>query len=105
VDIYPGIKKGYINCEHQWWFPELEQSGRGFQLCQINCLVPTYHEAQCRICGSGYLRGYAVKVYKATPENSPFGNPVPCGEDGTEIIHDCSDQRLKDWAVLDYEGR
>ena len=26
-----------------------------------------------------------MKVYKATPENSPFGNPVPCGDDGTEI--------------------
>ncbi|MBQ6452954.1 MAG: molybdopterin dinucleotide-binding protein, partial [Coriobacteriales bacterium] len=105
VDIYPGIKKGFINAEHQWWFPELEQAGRGFQLSQINCLVPTYHEARCRICGSGYLRGYAVKVYKATPENSPFGNPVPCGADGTEIIHTPDDPRLKEWAVLDYEGR
>ena len=27
-----------------------------------------------------------MKVYKATPENSPFGNPVPCDDDGTEII-------------------
>ena len=104
VDIYPGIKPGYIHCEHQWWFPELEQAGRGFQLSGINCLVPTYYEARCRLCGSGYLRGYAVNVYKATAANSPFGNPVPCGEDGTPIICDSSDPRLKEWLPT-YEGR
>ena len=40
-----------------------------------------------------------MKVYKATPENNPFGNPIPCGNDGTEIIHDSSDPRLKLWAI------
>ena len=45
-----------------------------------------------------------MKVYKATPENSPFGNPVPCGDDGTPIIHTCDDPRLKEWQPL-YEGR
>ena len=24
VDIYAGIKPGTINCEHQWWYPELD---------------------------------------------------------------------------------
>jgi hypothetical protein len=43
------------------------------------------------------MRGFAVKIYKATPENSPFNNPVPCDTDGTEIIHDASDPRLKEW--------
>ena len=105
VDIYPGIKPGEINCEHQWWFPELEQSGRGFELTGVNCLIPWGKDMQDRHCGSGYLRAYCVKVYKATPENSPFNDPVPCGVDGTEIIHTSDDQRLKDWAVLDYEGR
>ena len=38
-------------------------------------------------------------MYKRQPENSPFGNPVPCGNDGTEIIHDSSDPRLKLWAI------
>ena len=45
-----------------------------------------------------------MKVYKATPENSPFGNPVPCGEDGTPIIYDSSDERLKTW-MPNYEIR
>ena len=38
-----------------------------------------------------------VNIYKATAENSPFGNPVPCDHNGNEIIHDASDPRLKEW--------
>ena len=43
-----------------------------------------------------------MKIYKATPENSPFGNPVPCDHHGNEIIHDASDPRLKEW-LPDYK--
>jgi anaerobic selenocysteine-containing dehydrogenase len=95
VDIYEGIQPGIINAEHQWWYPELDQAGKGFELSGINCLVT--RNDQDRHCGSSYLRAYPVKVYKATAENSPFGDPVPCGNDGTEIIHDASDPRLKEW--------
>ena len=56
------------------------------------------------ICGASYLRAYNVKVYKATADNSPFGNPEPCGEDGTPIICDASDPRLLDW-MPNYEIR
>lgn len=95
ADLYYGIAPGVINCEHQWWFPELDQADKGFGLSTINALVnPDEYDP---ICGASHLRAYNVKVYKATPENSPFGNPVPCGEDGTEIIHDSSDPRLKLW--------
>mgnify|MGYP006903029151 FL=1 len=45
-----------------------------------------------------------MKVYKATPENSPFGNPVPCDVDGTEMITSPDDPRLKEW-LPNYEGR
>lgn len=102
VDLYAGIKEGTINCEHQWWFPELEQSGKGHELCAVNHLID--HDARDPHCGASNLRAYLGKIYKATPENSPFGNPVPCGNDGTEIIHDSSDPRLKEW-VPTYEGR
>ncbi len=102
ADIYYGIKQGVINCEHQWWFPELDQADKGYSLSTINCLVNG--DAQDPVCGASYLRAYNVKVYKATPENSPFGNPCPCGEDGTEIIHDASDPRLKEW-LPNYEIR
>ncbi len=95
VDLYYGIEPGVVNCEHQWWFPELEQADKGYGLCTINCLVS--EEDQDPVCGASYLRAYNVKVYKATPENSPFGNPVPCGDDGTPIICDSSDPRLKKW--------
>ena len=104
ADLYYGVNKGVVNLEHQWWFPELEQADHGFPLSNCNCLVTTGVGYQDPICGASYLRAYPVKIYKATPENSPFGNPVPCGEDGTEIIHLSDDERLKAWMPT-YEGR
>ena len=51
------------------------------------------------------MRGVRCKIYKATPENCPDGKVIPCAtEDGTEIIHDSSDPRLKEW-MPDYEIR
>ncbi|NHM16552.1 molybdopterin-dependent oxidoreductase [Eggerthellaceae bacterium zg-887] len=100
VDLYEGIEPGVVNCEHQWWYPELNQMGHGFELSGVNCLV--YRDVRDRHSASSYLRAYPVKVYKATPENSPFNNPVPCGEDGKEIITAGNDPRLKEWAVLNY---
>ena len=102
ADIYEGIEPGCVNCEHQWWYPELDQAGHGFELSGVNCLVS--RKLNDRHSASSYLRGYPVKIYKATPENSPFGNPVPCGNDGTPIIHDANDERLRTWAQLNYEG-
>lgn len=95
VDLFYGIKPGVINCEHQWWFPELNCATRGYDLSSINCL--NNKDAQCPISGASQLRAIPVKVYKATPENSPFNNPVPCGPDGAEIIYKASDPRLKAW--------
>jgi anaerobic selenocysteine-containing dehydrogenase len=100
VDIYEGIQEGIVNCEHQWWYPELNEVGHGFSLSGVNCLVTK--ELRDRHSASTYLRSYPVKVYKATADNSPFGNPVPCGEDGTEIITAGNDPRLKEWAKLNY---
>ncbi|MCD8207040.1 MAG: molybdopterin-dependent oxidoreductase [Bacteroidales bacterium] len=102
IDLYYGIEPGVCNAEHQWWYPELDQPDHGFKLSGVNCLIDRH--AQDRICGSSNLRVYGVHVYKATPANSPFGNPVPCADDGTEIIHTCDDPRLKEW-LPDYEGR
>ncbi len=101
ADLYYGIDKGTVNLEHQWWFPELQQADKGFKLCGANCLVDK--DAHDKMSSTSNLRCYPVKVYKATPENSPFGNPVPCGDDGTEIIHDASDPRLNEWLPV-YDG-
>ena len=97
ADLYHGIAPGTVNLEHQWWFPELNQADKGYDLCGCNCLVTTGKGYQDRISGTSYLRAYPVNIYKATPENSPFGNPVPCDHKGNEIIHDASDPRLKEW--------
>ena len=75
-----GYRARRTNREHQWWYPELNKAGRGFDLSGVNCLVT--RELRDRHCGASYLRAYPVKIYKATPENSPFGNPCPCGNDG-----------------------
>lgn len=102
VDLYAGIKQGTINLEHAWWFPEINDASHGWQLCHCNVLVDRW--AQDPFVGSSQLRAYPVKVYKATAENSPFGNPVPCADDGTPIICSASDPRLKEWTPV-YEGR
>ena len=102
VDLYYGIRPGVINCEHQWWLPELDQADHGFPLVGVNCLQNG--EESDRLCASAHARAYSVKVYKATAENSPFGNPVPCGDDGTEMITSATDERLKLW-MPNYEIR
>jgi anaerobic selenocysteine-containing dehydrogenase len=105
ADLYWGIDEGVANANHQWWYPELDQPGHGFELSAINMLQTPSN--QDPICGASALRAYPVKIYKATAENSPNGNPVPCGNDGQEIITSPSDPRLKAWMATDedYEGR
>ena len=95
ADLYYGIAPGTINCEHQWWMPEFKGAMKGLDLVNVNTLVNK--DLRDPLCGSSYARAYNVKVYKATPENSPNGNPVPCDVDGTEMIHSCDDPRLKEW--------
>jgi anaerobic selenocysteine-containing dehydrogenase len=103
ADLYYGIRPGQVNLEHQWWYPELEQADKGFSLSGANCLIDRH--AQDPHAGISNLRSYAVKIYKATPENSPFGNPVPCDNQGKPIIHTVDDPRLKEWAIPLLEGR
>lgn len=95
ADLYHGISEGVINANHAWWLPEFDQQGRGFDLVSINCVMNPYNQDE--ICGASTVRSTAVRVYKATPENSPFGNPVPCDKNGNPMIHDASDPRLKEW--------
>lgn len=102
ADLYYGINKGVVNCEHQWWLPEFSGATKGFDLVNVNCL--TDKNAQCPIGGATNVRAYPVKLCKATPENSPYGNPVPCDVDGTEMITSPDDPRLKEWLPT-YEGR
>lgn len=103
ADLYYGIDKGVINLEHAWWFPELPGPTRGETLCDCNRLNDP--DNQDPIIGSTCMRGYLAKVCKATPENCPDGHVIPrAPEDGTEIIYDSSDPRLKAW-LPNYEIR
>jgi anaerobic selenocysteine-containing dehydrogenase len=103
ASLFYGIAPGVIECDHAWWFPELPAPTHGWDLSNINVLVDP--AAQDPINGAATLRAYLVKVYKATSENSPFGNPVPCApEDGTPIIASREDERLKDWMPLSDEA-
>ena len=95
ADLYYGIQKGVINLEHTWWLPEFKGVTKGFDLVHCNAIINK--DLRDPLIGSNYLRAYNVKIYKATPENSPFNNPVPCDYDGTEMITSPRDPRLKEW--------
>ena len=102
ADLYYGVAEDVVNLEHTWWYPEVEDAGHGFQLSAVNQLID--QDVQDPHSGSSNLRAYQVKIYKATPENSPFNNPVPCDSKGVPIIHTSDDPRLKEWLPT-YEGR
>ncbi len=96
VDLYEGIAKGWANAEHAWWYPELPAPTHSFELSCIDCIWDP--NGQDKFIGSSHMRGVPVKIYKATPENCPDGQVIPCApEDGTPIIADASDPRLKEW--------
>ena len=103
VDLYHGIAKGWANAEHAWWFPELPAPTHGCMLSNIECIWDPH--GQDKFISSHHMRGVPVKIYKATPENCPDGKVIPCApEDGTKIIYDASDPRLKEW-LPNYEIR
>ena len=95
LDLYYGISKGVVNANHAWWFPEMDTASHGYELVNINCVMDPY--GQDVVCGAATMRSVPVLVYKATEENSPFGNPVPCDPQGNPCICDASDPRLKEW--------
>ncbi|WP_456035185.1 molybdopterin dinucleotide binding domain-containing protein [Senegalimassilia anaerobia] len=99
ADLYYGIKEGTINANHAWWYPEMDTASHGFELVGINCCTDKY--AQCWVCGASQLRGIPALIYKATPENSPFKNPVPCDPQGNPAITNANDPRLKEWLSND----
>lgn len=88
ADLYHGIAPDVIQCEHQWWFPEMPAPEHGWRYSAVNQLVDSH--AQCELCGSVNLRAYAVKIYKA---EAPEG-----------IILSGKDERLKKW-LPEFEGR
>ena len=97
-------RKGTINCEHQWWYPgaqdQTRQGPRAVRRQPSNRpLGPATPTAAPPTCAPTWAR--STRPRRRT---RPFGNPVPCGHDGTEIIHDASDPRLKEWLPV-YEGR
>jgi hypothetical protein len=95
LDVYQGIKQGVVNANHAWWYPEIDTASHGFELVGINCTLDPY--AQDKVCGAATMRSVPVVIYKATEDNSPFGNPVPCDPDGNPVIWDATDDRLKVW--------
>lgn len=95
LDLYYGISQGVVNANHAWWYPEVDSASHGYELVSINCVMNPY--GQDVVCGAATMRSVPVQIYKATEENSPFNNPVPCAPDGTPVIADASDERLKEW--------
>ncbi len=102
ADLYYGIGRKVANANHTWWYPELCGPKHGFDLSNINMLV--HKDDQDPICGAAALRAYPVKIYKATPDNCPNGQVIPCDEQGTPIIASADDPRLKEW-LPDYDSK
>ncbi|MBQ6586362.1 MAG: molybdopterin-dependent oxidoreductase, partial [Coriobacteriales bacterium] len=103
VDFYYGIAKGTVNANHQWWFPENVGPDLGYDLCNINII--NYKDDKDPVCGAATLRAFPCKIYKATPENSPYNDPIPRDPvTGERIIYSADDPRLKEWLPT-YEGR
>ena len=63
ADLYYGIKPNMINAEHQWWYPELAQADKGYELSCINCI--TDRKTQDKYNGSIECAHYPVKVYQS----------------------------------------
>jgi anaerobic selenocysteine-containing dehydrogenase len=115
VDLYYGIKGTttggtlannlpVCNANHQWWYPEFEYATHGFELVGANCLNNPY--GQDPVGGCHTMRGYPVVIYKATADNSPYGDPVPCDPTtGEECIYDASDSRLRTWMEVGLRSR
>ncbi len=104
LDLYYGIKQGTVNCNHHWWYPEMDIASHGFDLVNINSTMSKY--GQDWICGASRLRGNPILIYEATEENSPFGVIKPAYEDLdtgeiVECISDANDERLKQWLAND----
>ncbi len=114
LDLYYGIKSRteggtlaqnlpVVNANHQWWFPEFENATHGCELVGINCCNNPYN--QDVVGGCHTMRCNAAVVYKATADNSPFNNPVPCDPNGVECIYDASDSRLREWMTVGMRSR
>ncbi|MFR5091369.1 MAG: molybdopterin dinucleotide binding domain-containing protein [Adlercreutzia equolifaciens] len=78
ADIYYGISKGVVNLEHQWWFPRVGSRRDGALTgAAATAWSPRARASEDPVTGSSYLRSYPVKIYKATPENSPSATRCP----------------------------
>ncbi|MBQ6453947.1 MAG: molybdopterin-dependent oxidoreductase, partial [Coriobacteriales bacterium] len=48
VDLFWGIPRHVINCEHQWWFPEFPGASHGYELVHPNVLTdPHFQDPHC----------------------------------------------------------
>ena len=102
ASICTRASRGWANAEHAWWFPELPAPTHGFKLSNAECLW----DPCCRQVHQ--LHAHARRALQDLQGNAgklPRRKVIPCAtEDGTEIIHDSSDARLKEW-LPDYEIR
>jgi anaerobic selenocysteine-containing dehydrogenase len=51
-----GIDPRVIVAEHGWWFPEIKDSGHGWDVSNINLLTDNSHESMDPVVGATNLR-------------------------------------------------
>ena len=75
VDLYYGIAPGTINCEHQWWYPELAQADRASN-CHASTASSTARPRTSTTVSSGArLSGEGVQGHAR--EQPPSATPCP----------------------------
>ena len=77
ADLFYGIRPGTIECDHQWWYPELSAPKHGWDLSNVNVLVNMDHESQDPICGTCNCRAYLVEGVQSHAGEQPVRQPVP----------------------------
>ena len=63
-----GIDPVVIVAEHGWWYPEIKDSGHGWDLSNINLLTDNSHESMDPVMGATNLRVLLCRIYRCEDE-------------------------------------
>jgi len=63
-----GIDPAVIVAEHGWWYPEIKDSGHGWDLSNINLLTDNSHASMDPVMGATNLRVLLCRIYPCKDE-------------------------------------
>jgi len=63
-----GINPSVVVAEHGWWYPEIKNSGHGWDVSNINMLTDNSHESMDPVMGATNLRVLLCRIYRCEDE-------------------------------------